>query len=132
MSPYGFGMYAAYVHLSGINFMDSKYNRLIILEWLCFIIVLVNPFLNLMDPIYEGPNLAWLMIIQIVFQRSIYGSSLAFLMTVMLSVKPEENIPFYRPTKYLRAFLSWSLWVPFATLSFSFYLMHLQTILFFQ
>lgn len=37
---------------------------------------------------------------------------------------PEETIPWYRPVKYLRAFLSMSIWVPFANITYSFYLFH--------
>lgn len=42
----------------------------------------------------------------------------------MLSPKPDQNIPWYRPTKYMRAFLSWKIWLPLANLTFTFYLFH--------
>tara|TARA_B110000285_G_scaffold80627_1_gene93073 strand:+ start:212 stop:628 length:417 start_codon:yes stop_codon:yes gene_type:complete len=42
----------------------------------------------------------------------------------MLSPKPDQNIPWYRPTKYIRAFLSWKIWLPLANLTFTFYLFH--------
>ena len=63
-----------------------------------------------------------------VFFRAVYGLCLSYLLCIMLSPKTEDSIPWWRPTKYLRWFLSLSFWVPFATLSFSFYLMHLQTL----
>ena len=63
-----------------------------------------------------------------VFERSIYGLCLAYLLVIMLSTDPESSIAWFRPTRYMRAFLSWSFWLPFATLSFSLYLFHLQII----
>jgi len=42
----------------------------------------------------------------------------------MLSPKPDQNIPWYRPTKYMRAFLSWKIWLPLANLTYTFYLFH--------
>ena len=125
MAPYGFGMYAAYLHLQGTKYLDSKFNYLIVLEWICFIHVLLNPLVNFVDSPVSGPSYAWLMTLLAVFQRSLYGASLSFLLVLMLSVPPDEIIPWYRPSKVLRAFLSWSLFLPIATLSFSFYLMHL-------
>jgi peptidoglycan/LPS O-acetylase OafA/YrhL len=43
----------------------------------------------------------------------------------MLSPKPLTVISSSRPTKYMRAFLSSSFWVPIATLSYSMYIWHL-------
>ncbi len=58
------------------------------------------------------------------FQRVAYGLALSYLLALMLSPKVEDTIPWYRPNKFLRWMLSWSMWVPVATLSFSFYLWH--------
>jgi len=43
----------------------------------------------------------------------------------MLSPKPSTAIDWKRPTKYMRAFLSSSFWIPIATISYSMYLWHL-------
>ena len=57
--------------------------------------------------------------------RALYGASLAYLILLMISPSPKTAIPFKHPTKYIRAFLSLSLWVPIATLSYSIYLWHM-------
>jgi hypothetical protein len=46
----------------------------------------------------------------------------------MLSPKPEETIDWYRPVKYMRAFLSFDIWVPFANLTYTFYLFHVAPV----
>lgn len=56
--------------------------------------------------------------------RQIYGASISYLLLLMLSPKPEENIPWYRPTKYMRGYLSWKIWLPLANLTYAFYLFH--------
>jgi len=47
----------------------------------------------------------------------------------MLSPKPEESIAWYRPVRYMRTFLSFDIWVPFANLTYAFYLFHLTPVL---
>lgn len=46
----------------------------------------------------------------------------------MLSPKPEESIAWYRPVRYMRGFLSFDIWVPFANLTYTFYLFHAMPI----
>ena len=43
----------------------------------------------------------------------------------MLSPQQDYHIPWYRPVRYIRAFLSSRFWIPIAYLSYSFYLTHL-------
>jgi hypothetical protein len=124
MGPYGFGMYAAYVHLSGVNLLENSLSYLF--EWISFLALLLIPFVHFIVPLWpRTANLAWLTFTWTVTERTFYGLALAYLLSLMLSVKPEESIPFYRPTCFLRAFYSMSIWVPIATLSYSFYLLHL-------
>ena len=54
-----------------------------------------------------------------------FGLLLAFFVALMLSPKPEDKIPMYRPTYYMRAFLSASFLLPIAVISYSLYLFHL-------
>ena len=61
--------------------------------------------------------------------RQLCGLSLSYLITLMLSPKAEESIAWYRPTRYMRAVLSWNFWVPFAVLSYSLYVCHVYMII---
>ena len=60
--------------------------------------------------------------------RQLCGLSLSYLIVLMLSPKPDESIPWYRPTKYMRAMLSLKFWVPIAVLSYSMYVSHVYLI----
>ena len=40
----------------------------------------------------------------------------------MLSI---EEIPWYRPSRWLRSFLEWGIWTPVANLSYAIYLVHI-------
>lgn len=51
MGPYGFGMYAAYVHLSGAKLLENSLS--IIIEWIAFLSFLLIPFAHMMGPIWE-------------------------------------------------------------------------------
>jgi peptidoglycan/LPS O-acetylase OafA/YrhL len=48
----------------------------------------------------------------------------SYLLLLILSPKPEEFIPWYRPVKYMRYFLSMKVWIPIANLTYSIYLFH--------
>ena len=119
ISPYLFGMLAALEHR---NDKERKIfeNSSVIVEWIAFIIFIFigcNPFLGKA----EGALKIWSS-----FYRALYGMCLAHLIKLMISPAPEDTIPWHRPTKYLRSFLSWHLWVPIGNLSYSIYLWHLQ------
>ena len=62
--------------------------------------------------------------------RSVYGGCLTYLVAAMLDAHPDESITGYRPTSFLRWFLSWDFWVPIARLSYSVYLWHIVIIVF--
>lgn len=129
MSPYGFGMYAAYIHLKDDD--HSFFSRSsIILEWLCFI---VFAFLVPLNTVFVANfGIPILNVIWICTSKQLYGLSISYLLTIILSPKPDDSIPCYRPSKFLRWILSWSMWVPVASLSYSFYLWHLQPIVIMQ
>ena len=40
----------------------------------------------------------------------------------------KEEIPWYRPSRWMKSFLSLKVWAPVANLSFSIYLIHLMTL----
>ena len=60
--------------------------------------------------------------------RQLCGLSLSYLIALMLSPKPNQSIPWYRPTIYMRAMLSLRFWVPIAVLSYSMYVSHVYMI----
>jgi peptidoglycan/LPS O-acetylase OafA/YrhL len=118
ISPYLFGMLAALEHR---NDKERKIfaNSSVIVEWIAFIVfvfISCNPFLGKV----EMAKRVWSS-----FYRPLYGMCLAHLIKLMISPNPEDPIPWYRPTRYLRSLLSWHLWVPIGNLSYSIYLWHL-------
>ena len=64
--------------------------------------------------------------------RQLFGAVVAYQIHLMLSPKPETQIPCYRPSCFLRWILSKKFWVPLATISYSFYVFHLVWIFFTQ
>ena len=120
LSPYIFGMIAALRHRAD---KDRKIleNSSVCGEWLAFLMFFWIGF----DPA-EGlmlhPDVLkfWYSL-----YRPLYGLCLAHLIKLMISPAPEDTIPMHRPTKFLRAFFSMSMWVPIANLSYSVYLWHI-------
>lgn len=124
-SPYGFGMYAAYLIVRG----GVKYQEQIsaIFEWLAFITLLAIPWSpQLYMSNLISPQARYFFN---VFDRPLYGLCLAVLIVLMLSPKPDESISWYRPSRYMRGFLSASIWLPVAVVSYSLYLFHVQIIM---
>ena len=91
-------------------------------EWLSFIFIILAGFLG-GDP-FKGKG-GMLALFWASSYRAFYGASLAYLILLMISPDPKATISFKNPTKYIRGFLSLSLWVPIATLSYSLYLWHI-------
>jgi peptidoglycan/LPS O-acetylase OafA/YrhL len=61
----------------------------------------------------------------VAFGRTIYGACLAYLILLVISADTKVQIPIYRPTKWMRAFLEWNFWLPIATFSYSMYVWHI-------
>ena len=58
--------------------------------------------------------------------RPVYGMCLSYLLAIIVTAK--EDASFFRPSGFLRAFLSWSFWLPIATVSYSFYVWHVPLV----
>jgi peptidoglycan/LPS O-acetylase OafA/YrhL len=63
-------------------------------------------------------------LIWMVTVRHIFSIAWGYLIHCMILTDPEDDIPKYYPTWFLRAVLSWSFWVPTAVLSYSIYVFH--------
>ena len=59
--------------------------------------------------------------------RQLFGLSLAYLMHLALNPSCGD-LSYLRPSKLLKAALSAKIWLPIATLSYSFYLIHIVVI----
>lgn len=118
-------MYAAYLIIRG----GVQYQEQIsaVFEWLAFILLMVIPWspqLYMTNSV--SPQIRYLLF---AFDRPLYGLCLAVMIVLMLSPRPDESISWYRPSRYMRAFLSASIWLPIAVVSYSLYLFHVQIIL---
>ena len=107
----------------GSEYVESKVS--IFYEWIAFILMWTTAYIGGF-PVFSTAVLqnSSLIFIYTCLGRQIYGASISYLLLLMLSPKPEDNIPWYRPTKYMRAFLSWKIWLPLANLTYTFYLFH--------
>jgi len=121
LSPYIFGMVVAMEHRLNKERKIFE-NSYIIVEWIAFIIVIGIGFTG-GDPL-NGKG-GFVLVIWTAIFRPLYGLCLAHLIKLMISPMPEDTIPIYRPIKVLRGFLSMSMWVPIANLSYSVYLWHM-------
>ena len=59
--------------------------------------------------------------------RQLFGLSLAYLMHLALNPSCGD-LSYFRPCKWFKEVLSAKLWLPIATLSYSFYLIHIMVI----
>jgi len=65
-----------------------------------------------------------------IFGRQIYGLCLSYL--VYLALNPANTmVSFFRPSRIMNMILSWRIWIPVATLSYSMYLFHLPYLILF-
>ena len=58
----------------------------------------------------------------VALMRPLLGLTWSFLIYIMLT---KEELAWYRPTRWIKAFLEWGIWTPIANLSYSTYLIHL-------
>lgn len=125
-APYGFGMYVAYrfnKYESGFLHEQSFF----FFEWIALAIVMLISHYGAKSvtlPELDPP----VHFVYIMTVRPLYGLCLAYLIEMILSPKPDQTIAYYRPSKYLRWFLSSRFWVPIATTSYSFYIWHLYVL----
>ena len=135
LSPYGFGMYAAYVFLDDLKThkKDPLINGLYlnnlstaVLETLCFITTWILAIYgsHLGGAIRSTPLSPNVEYVYAGLVRPLYGLTLTYV--VYLALNPAcPEISWYRPAKITRTILSWNIWLPFATLSYSCYLFHI-------
>jgi len=93
-------------------------------EWLAFLTVFFLGFIG-GDP-FGGTKYDFLGFLYAPFFRAVYGGCLSYLILLMISPDPNSTIPYSRPTKFIRGFLSLPFWIPIATLSYSIYLWHIS------
>ena len=126
MSPYAFGMFAAFIHLKDTKNIIYKTSS-VAMEWIAFIFLIASGFIGFNPEtttwMYHVSHYFW-----ICFGRAIYGLTLAYLIVLILSPKTEENLEWYRPIRYMRWFLTLPFWVPFASLSYSMYVVSVDMI----
>jgi len=94
-----------------------------VVEWICFagmIVMLYTPE-YIKYPI--GPQTFWINLACFSF-RYAFSAFLSVLILVSMSPEPETPISWARPSKYFRGFLSFRIWLPIATLSYSIYIWH--------
>lgn len=115
MTPYLTGMYAALVHHKDDgSFHERQY---ILVEWLAFAVMIVIgccamwPFNSASD---GYPN--W---IYMNTSRQVYGLCLSYLVAMIVTAR--SDVSKLRPSGFMRCFLSFSFWVPWAVISYSFY-----------
>jgi peptidoglycan/LPS O-acetylase OafA/YrhL len=124
-SPYGFGMLAATLfHMN--KWRDFLKETNIVLEWIAFLVLMIIGWVgpNLPEDYTEIAQIKFLWLICIA--RSLYGAVLAYLILLCVSADTVVNpIPWYRPTRWIRAFLCLDIWLPIATVSYSMYIWHL-------
>jgi len=124
-SPYGFGMYTALLYAKDSEHDYLKNKSSIIYEWLAFGTMICLSLIGCKAEwsnyiLKNGPiTFIWGCI-----SRQIYGAAISYLTLLMLSPLPEETIAWYRPVRYMRSFLSMNIWLPFANLTYTFYLFH--------
>ena len=116
MTPYLAGMYAALVHHKDDGTFHERQSVLV--EWLAFVVLIAIGCSKLMPFSFEGwsgvPNYIYFNT-----SRQTYGLCLAYLITMIVTAKDEVSR--LRPSGFLKAFLSWSFWLPWAVISYSFY-----------
>ena len=126
ISPYIFGMVVALEHRADKEKKIFK-NSYVIIEWIAFIYVFGFGFIGIMFPSNESTNITWpLLVFYASIGRALYGLCFAHLIKLIISPAPEDPIPFYRPSNFLRSLFSMSIWVPIANLSYSVYLWHIS------
>jgi hypothetical protein len=60
----------------------------------------------------------------LIFGRQIFGLSLSYL--AYLALNPAiTKISYFRPSRVVSMILSWKIWIPIATLSYSIYVFHI-------
>lgn len=129
-TPYAFGMYAALLHIrdKDHDYMESVASQ--IYEWIAVVIVAVYSIIGsehaMVSHVLGNPIAV---VIWTCTSRQIFGAAVSYLTVLMLSPSPKDSIPFYRPSRYIRGFLSMNIWVPFANMTYTFYLFHLTPVM---
>ena len=123
--PYLCGMMVAYLHFK--NPKHDYCQGAIVYEWIAFSILLIIMFVIGGLPkgdYYHGFKLSpVLQTIHQVIGRTLFGACLSYLILLILSPSSSE-LPWYRPVRSLKAFLTFKIWIPVAYLSYSAYIAH--------
>ena len=114
MGPYFLGMIAAYWHLN----LEKAPTRRVELEVSAVSLIVYIAIQGAGGATWYPGVILWMYRIS---SRVIFATCWAYLMPGLLSI---DEIASYFPTKHLRRFLSANFWVPIATISYSFYLIH--------
>ena len=96
-----------------------------ILELIAFIVMLMTSYIGVNPAAqiaFEFP--AWLSFINSAIMRQVSGLSVSYLIHLILN-PVNQTIAWYRPSRFIQAWLSQDFWIPFANLSYSFYLLHI-------
>ena len=114
---------SALVYLNNKNDVNYINSQHVVKEYFAcgglLLVTILGSYPNGFLPFPWYINLTWWCI-----SRSIYGLSLAYLMLLMV-ISNQQDLPWYRPVRYLRYILSAKLWIPIAMVSYSLYIWHL-------
>lgn len=116
MGPYVLGMLSAYWVLNA----KVAPKRYYILEVICALLIFVIGYVGVDTLSNFLPAKTYYVYRSIV--RVIYGLCWSYLIPGFLMTDP---IPYYCSACCCRSFLAWSIWLPMATISYSFYVWHL-------
>lgn len=114
MGPYFLGMIAAYWVLNP----SAAPARNSLLEVICVILIISMSWVGLDSAYFFPPTMSY---IYRCAGRTVYGACWCYLVPGVLT---KEETPKYRPAYCCKALLSWSFWLPLATVSYSVYIFH--------
>jgi len=127
-------MWAAYAHLKDVSHSENKEraawitSKLTILKEVIaflafFAISVIGCFPKDFWSKHMGMN-GTTFFIWMVTSRQLFAAAVCFIMYIIVSPFGDQ-LSWFRPSRLFRSILSWSIWVPIATLSYSMYLWHM-------
>ena len=102
VGPYGFGMWAAYLHFYNKEYDFAAGRLKVIMEWLCFI---GHTFIACTVSITENFAENSKNPVPLIMNKTSLGAFMSYLILMMLSPKVDD-LPWYRLIKWIRRFFS--------------------------